>query len=1731
VRSTITKLCNGVDETLQGGDPDRDRLQVLLARLQSSRTQLSQLNDEVKTLLLDEDADEETLAEEVEGADVYEDAIELALVKINRALQPRSRPVSPTVSEFGTATSGGNSKKQYQLPKIQIKKFDGDILQWLGWWAQFSKIDGDEDLHAADKFQYLVQSLESKAKLLVERYPQSADNYPLAIESLQKRFGNPKILRKVYIRELQKLVISNVKKTVKLSEMYDKLDTHLRALDSLGACTDSSEFLFPMVESSLSEETLIAWQRSSYYEENGAAKTDDTDQSKPKSELDRLMRFLSLEVESEQQRNLAKTGYTEKADGPRAKPKLSREDKFRSQEAPTAASLFTSEVSCVFCRNKHQSHDCVKARNLPVTERIAKVREANCCYVCLRKGHRANQCKSLVQCFICKKKHHAIMCNAEVEKSTDPSKNSESKEKPSSSRSVDAEVVSSYSNSSSRTILLHTLKVRVIGRHSTSEVRLVLDSGSQRSYIKSSLAEQMGCPVVGTFTQQNALFGGFLTEPKLKKNFQVPVANSKTRYVKTLFLTGEKTVCASCPTIPYGSWIRELKKEGIQLSDFGSTNPEVDILIGQDLWGIIITGKTKKLSGGLVAMETVYGWTLGGPVPVKENNSIAASTISMFVNSEKSIPELWDLEAIGIRDSADQIPKEEHDKNVKKNLQNELTLDKDGRYKVKLPWVNKEFTVPTNKNIAEKRLVKATEKLKDQNAFAAYDQIFKDWETEGIIEQVDAAEDTGHFLPHHPVFKDSVTTPIRPVFDASCKVGRNPSINHCLEKGPNLLELIPAVLLRFREKQIGSVSDIRKAFQMISVDEDDRKFQKFLWWESADCFQLKAYQHKRVVFGMNCSPFVLAAVLEFHLDNVKMKDRRISSILKKSLYVDNSATSFDTHDEYVEFKERSTEILKAAKMEVRCWETNSEQDQKLTTNVLGLAWDKSEDSLYCKLPDHMWRSEKITKRNVLSAVSKVYDPIGFTCPALLQPKMMIQDSWCKNLSWDEEWQDEAVEKFRDWIKQVPLLESVKIPRCTNITEGSQLHIFVDASQSAYAAVVFNRVEIGGEVIVSILAAKSRLAPVKKAKPVSIPRLELLGCLIGSRLANSVSESLGLHSNKKFFWTDSSTALAWIQRQEDWGTFVGNRTKEISQLTDIKDWRHVPGEKNPADLPSRGCSPLELLQSKWWEGPEWLKLEAKFWPRSHQSEDETQIDMERRKTPVRVNAAVEVSMPKFSSYMRNVRVYAFIRRFIDNARKPKDVRYYKRHPSLHEIQSGEIQLIRQIQRSNFPKKPDLKNLIIQQDIDGLYHVKTRLDYGDDEEEFKSPFLLPSNDAIVHQLIQHIHVTNCHAGAQFVLNKLREKYWVLKGRKTVTRVIHKCVSCARYSAQKFQSVPAPLPQSRIERQYAFQTTGVDLAGPLILKGGVKTWLVIYTCAVYRGIYIDLVDSISTEEFLLSLERFTWICGRPSHIYSDNGTNFVGAVNLMNELDWKSLEDRIGEKMIRWRFNPPTAAWWGGWWERLVRTTKDLLRRMIGRAKLSRKELVQCVGAITHTINNRPLTTLTEDCNDLTPLTPAMFMKDLPVSGLPEFDAVGPVELRAAYKKIRDMKEALKARFRKEYIGQLVQRASEKRTRAIRIGDLVIVGSDNKKRFEWPLGRVIEVHPGRDGEVRVVKVKTAGGILLRPVQRLYPLEVLEVEAEKPVASKAIKDSEADEEQSYVTRTGRRVKKPIRYASWIHN
>ncbi|XP_021959629.1 uncharacterized protein LOC110855533 [Folsomia candida] len=1147
IRAMMTRTVNELDEEMTKDDKDKDVLIVKLKKLIELTDTVVDLDKQVLDAILDnENLTEEDYLEESRSIEGYNDKCRFVRHKVEKFLGPE-RSASQTNSSYSTA-SGGLLKKNYKLPKIELMKFDGEIKNWLEWWAQFKKIDEDEDLHVTDKFHYLVQSMVSgsKAADLIRSYPKTDANYPKAIGALKERYGKDDILVDLYTRELAQFLFE--KEKLSLEKFYDRLQTQLQALESLG-------------------------------QEDGAKVNP------PKSRLDYLMQFLRQEVEREAKLKMFIGGDSS---GKSKKEKYENHGK-KKDSIPTAAGLFVAQSSnCVFCsKSNHPSTECYRADRMSWSEKSDLIRSKNLCYRCLKFGHRKSDCKVKLKCSSCGEPHARSMCA----RLPSNQRNNTGREEVHSELPVTA---ANANHSCSKDVLMKTLLVKIAGPKGTRIVRLLFDEGSQQSSGGQRTISAIGSPLVGEEWTRNVLFGGILTEPRKIKKFKVQVQSLDGRFKRDIIFRESPTICGDIQRIPAGPWMNELEKRKIFLSDFEMSHvdhPDIELLIGSDYWGQFVCGKPLMLSCGLVAVETVFGWTLSGPVPGKEVSMGVMSIHHSLFNAEAYVQDLWKLKTLGINDPTEHRTKNEKEEEARKHFLRTVSRTQEGRHAVALPWVDEERTIPDNKVVAEKRLISTTTKLRESGNYELYDKVFQDWEKEGLIEEVVGGVDRPcHYLPHRPVYKlESKTTPVRPVY-------------------------VP---------KIGVISDIRKAFQMIEVAKPDQDFQRFLWWDNKENPRMKIYRHKRVVFGVKCSPFLLGAVIEYHLSQVTGEEKEYAIKLLRSLYVDNCVTSVDTEEEYEKFKSLAVKMMCDARMELRQWERSSsgaagisfeqfdkDENSQETTVVLGLNWDKKKDELSVSVPKEE-QIENISKRVMLSKVQQFFDPMGYLSPTTIIPKLLLQKTWTEKNSWDEELDSPIKKEFEDWWNQAQLLKEMKIPRwafCLSYESNRQFHVFCDASQHAYAAAVFVRVEDNEQVSVQLLQAKARVAPMKK---VTIPRLELLGYTIAARLSKSVKEALSAET-PTFYWSDSTTALAWIKRNDEWGTFVGNRVKEICSLSNSMEWNHVPGVLNPADLPSRGCSPSHLINSKWWEGPDWLKKPKSEWPSSKAEADDEEVRAEMKK---------------------------------------------------------------------------------------------------------------------------------------------------------------------------------------------------------------------------------------------------------------------------------------------------------------------------------------------------------------------------------------------------------------------------------------------------------------------------------------------------------------------------------------
>lgn len=313
-------------------------------------------------------------------------------------------------------------------------------------------------------------------------------------------------------------------------------------------------------------------------------------------------------------------------------------------------------------------------------------------------------------------------------------------------------------------------------------------------------------------------------------------------------------------------------------------------------------------------------------------------------------------------------------------------------------------------------------------------------------------------------------------------------------------------------------------------------------------------------------------------------------------------------------------------------------------------------------------------------------------------------------------------------------------------------------------------------------------------------------------------------------------------------------------------------------------------------------------------------------------------------------------------------------------------------------------------------------------------------------------------------------------------------------------ADLPPVRICDTKAFTNTGVDYAGPIKItltrRRGVrsqKAYICLFICLVTKAIHIELVTELSTDAFISAFKRFISRRGTVSCLYSDNGTNFVGAKMQLDELYtfllskkyFTAFNNELTQKRIEWKMIPPRAPHFGGIWEANIKCVKRHLYRVIGSQILSYEEMSTVLTQIESLLNSRPLCLLSSEPNPEV-LTPAHFLMATPLQYLPATDTSNEKLSIVNRKRLLDqLVDSYWRKWRLEYLQTLQGRQKwYKMESSLQIGTVVLLNQDNTPPLHWPLGVVTEVHPGSDGVVRVATVKTAMGTYKRPVVKLCPI-----------------------------------------------
>ena len=1245
-------------------------------------------------------------------------------------------------------------------------------------------------------------------------------------------------------------------------------------------------------------------------------------------------------------------------------------------------------------------------------------------------------------------------------------------------------------------------------------MRLILDSCADSSFVKRSTIETLKIPQFDSCIEKLRGIGGKLQGHKTSSSniFLMPIFPSSAYIEVTCRVLDD--ICGDLPATDF-PWEGLPDASTLQLTEpLPRPAGPVHVLVGQDVLADILCGNVLK--GGknnrTLLWQTIFGTAISGrPAQSSQSECRAFAQQIAPVAVEEDLNALlkrfWELEAFGLLTNHELLSPDE--KFCVDHFNSNVTFA-DGRYTVALPF-SKFLPKPLNNYESALAQFRSLERslLASKAKYDAFLPVMMEYITLGHVEEVQTdtpGTDEAFYLPFHPVFRAGHEShKVRVVFNGSAGDRDNYSLNDALLTGPALQPLLASIVNKFRQQPIALCSDIKKHFLNINIRESDRNWIRFLWRLPGSAGGPAIMRFKVVPFGLRSSPFLAINTIWHHLALHRKDFPEACDSLRSSLYVDDYLGGAASVPAAIQLRKDITEVMALGGFPMVKWVTNDltvlatipEElrgasaprflTEKISDNsaepskALGIQWEPAKDCFTFQAALELMLPIRVeTMRTLASRAAKLYDPCGWLAPTIVMAKVLMQNCWKMSLKWDSVLPPEISTPWDLWTEDLVHIHHIDIPRALFQPKyvSYQIHGFSDASEMACCAAVYIRsVDAAGDILVRLVTSKTIVAPLHKA---SIPRLELVGCLLLARLVKFVSKDLP--TAPTVLWTDSTTALCWLLKPPSaWKTFVANRVAEIQSLYDASHFRHCPTGENPSDSGTRGINGHDMCHAaQWFQGPSFLELEEEAWPESPLPAATTFAAAEEKVVttiPFLLVATWDTGLMAEifdrggpgRSFERSLRQLAFLLRFANNIRDPATA-VKQQWPTKRELDKALLVWLLWVQSRTLDEEmAALKNAAHKKTAymgklkelqpivaeNGLILVGGRCQYsGDMKYEAKHPIILPAGDKYVASFVLSLHKAAGCPGPETMLAYLRAKYWPLQGRRSVKSMIRKCVRCMRLRAVPFKQVIAPLPQRRTEFSIAFTHAAVDLGGPyqvlvvppgnskrkrkvkLDKKGKIiplrpdeeprfhSMWIVVFSCLTSRAVHVDYMWSCQTEDFVNALQRFIARRGCPETLTLDNAKYFKKAERELDKL-YRNLQTGLIQKhmmktpaQIRFIFSPERSPHWGGVFETTIKAVKVALKATLGNCRADYEEF-RCACAMAEmTVNSRPLTTVSDSGDDPLPLTPSMLLLGRPLLPIP--DDLGRDDrndtVAIQWRKRSRLNQEFALRWRKEYLAGL-------------------------------------------------------------------------------------------------------------------
>ncbi|XP_023293941.2 uncharacterized protein LOC111677110 [Lucilia cuprina] len=912
-------------------------------------------------------ADEETISSRHQTAYTtyvrFISRINSRIQEVNVSRQ-ESQPVRNIASEPMSA-------HYMNLPPCDTDVFKGDYESWPTFRDLFTALYmNNPRLSKVQKLFYLNRNTSGEAKDIVKKYPPTNEGFELAWQGLKERFENKRMLVNSQLRLLLNLPQVSSESCEEIKNLQRQINSCVSALELYKINIESWDSIFVYICSTrLPETTLSLWEQSL---------TNRTEIPKWSLMNDFLTnRFQTLETVSDVK------GLH-----------IGRENTRKIKN--NHINVSPHEIApCRLClTSQHTIRYCPKFLQMNYDERFACVKQLDLCINCFSKQHRIKDCTSSFNCRTCHKRHNSLLHKDTENYNLVPTTATLPQE---TSETATPSNVRSCFSSNSKSVLLATAMTQIHHNGVQFPAKALFDSGSEGTFISERLFKRIGLP----FRSVSAEISGLNGTISGRSSKLCTIVLSSNGYsdskieVEALVL---KELSGNLPSSYVDpNIISKIPKLTLADPKFYE-HSQIDILIGEDVIDKFeLGGFQKNIFGRLKAKETIFGWVISGNLEQASLPSTRIITCVSKISLEKQLMRFWEVEDVPqkpILSQADQFCERFYVQTTHRH--------ENGRYIVSLPFKesmsNNKQGLGKSRSIAMSQFLRNEQRLYKNPAHKSiYDSVVLEYLELGHMEKISPPLGVNgfenYYLPHHAVIKpESSTTKVRVVFNASCPTSNGISLNDMLHSGPVLQNDLIILLLQWRFHRYVFNSDIEKMYRQILVNENDRPFQRIIF-RSSISDEIQDYELKTVTFGVNCAPYLAIRTLIQLASDVKNSHPLASDILKNCMYVDDALYGAPDIPTAIQARDQLIEALNVAGFNLRKWTSNSPEvlegipkadllqedfcifEDTSNAKTLGVRWNAKSDVFYFSARA-LSNRENITKRQVLSEISKLFDPAG-----------------------------------------------------------------------------------------------------------------------------------------------------------------------------------------------------------------------------------------------------------------------------------------------------------------------------------------------------------------------------------------------------------------------------------------------------------------------------------------------------------------------------------------------------------------------------------------------------------------------------------------------------------------------------------------------------------------------------------------------------------------------------------